>query len=532
MEAFFEKLKWIAILAACILAGSMLCIMAVIEPDFEIASRIFGFVCGLIFLALPTLVGYNLIKERMKNKDIKKEARARSIYPFFDTVETDQNETEARLTGFRADLGRFFENRGIGENSALQGDTTQLFYNILSFRKKRLDRKHITLRLASERKNYETGGAVRVKRNFDGKYEAAQIKETIAAKSTFFRENGMEFYSHLDTHLAHYTLINAKQEGADHVICPNCGNKTTRENLVDGCDYCGTHFSVEDLGTKVADFALRDDYDIQYAKYKAQRQWFGVYVFLGIAAVTFVLMLIIGFSMGKAEMLEIGDGSMAIALLAMVMAAAFAGFCFGILGMYFFWFCVFPFVQIGASLSYYSKGRLNRMKEAQRADTLQEEKIRKSDPLFSVAGFYSNVQNKLASIHYAENAAGINAFSDAELSSYLPKYADVIDMAFEEMRIEGYAVEGDYQRATVRTTLSLRLDNGQRVETKTEHLRLTLKKSASCKTLAVSGPKVFRCKGCGASISLAEGKTCEYCGSTFDLKQYDWMISDYQVLNT
>lgn len=44
----------------------------------------------------------------------------------------------------------------------------------------------------------------------------------------------------------------------------------------------------------------------------------------------------------------------------------------------------------------------------------------------------------------------------------------------------------------------------------------------------VCGVSVLKCKGCGSSLSLMEGKTCRYCGRNLDLKQFDWVIADYK----
>ncbi len=64
---------------------------------------------------------------------------------------------------------------------------------------------------------------------------------------------------------------------------------------------------------------------------------------------------------------------------------------------------------------------------------------------------------------------------------------------------------------------------------RSEHLDITMIKDAGCKTQAVCGASVLKCKGCGASLSLMEGKTCRYCGRNLDLKQFDWVIADYKI---
>lgn len=534
MDDFLQKLKWGAILGACVLAGLLLIVVSLTDEEATVGSTIFGCVCGLIFLALPTLLLVNFLKERTKNrtenKQLKKERKKRGSGWAYETVTKDVTDTERMLTDFRAHFREFFGHTGVDENSVVQSDVTQLFMSILTFRKRRLDRKGITLRFSSERKNYGTGEPVKAHLFIDGKYAVTEVRENIAAKTEFLRSDGKKCFSRTDTQVAHYALIDARRTGGDTVMCPMCGAKTTREQLIDGCDFCGTKFTVEDLGTKVAHFALRDDYDIQYAKYRAHREKFGLYVFLGTAVTIFVIGMILMLSMGKETMLEIGDGSILAALLAAPMAAAFAGCSIGLIFMYLFWFCVFPFIQIGASASHFTKKRLAQLKAAEQDDADMEALIRKSDPHFSIAGFWSGVQNKLAAVHYADTKESINAFSDTDLARYLDGYADVIDVDFENMKIEDFTIRDGYRQCTARVDLLLRTDDGRRVRSRREQLRLLLSKSAGCQTQAVCGPRVFVCKSCAASIPLTEGKTCPACGSTFDLKPYDWMITEYRVL--
>ena len=59
---------------------------------------------------------------------------------------------------------------------------------------------------------------------------------------------------------------------------------------------------------------------------------------------------------------------------------------------------------------------------------------------------------------------------------------------------------------------------------------MTLIKDAGCRTQAVCGASVLKCKSCGASLSLMEGKKCEYCGRDLDLAAYDWVIAKYDVV--
>ena len=62
-----------------------------------------------------------------------------------------------------------------------------------------------------------------------------------------------------------------------------------------------------------------------------------------------------------------------------------------------------------------------RSKEEQDQENRMAQKVRKSDPLFSIQSFFGGVQNKLYAIHFADTKNQVNAFSDLELSSNLLK---------------------------------------------------------------------------------------------------------------
>ena len=153
--------------------------------------------------------------------------------------------------------------------------------------------------------------------------------------------------------------------------------------------------------------------------------------------------------------------------------------------------------------------------------------VRKTDPLFSIQSFFGGVQNKLSAIHYAESPAEINAFSESDLSSLTGKYKDVVDVDIQDMKMESYGTDNMFQRAAVSAELRLLELHGGKIKERNEKVKMTLIKDAGCRTQAVCGASVLKCKGCGAPLSLMEGKTCRFCGSNLDLKKYDWVIERY-----
>lgn len=525
------------------IVGLIFEMMAFTEPDWTLASRIFAVVCGLIFLAVPAMVTYFFISEWLhrKNRTSKNprqpsSALEHSIREIIDerttpksegTKEVLESSREQFLTRFRAEYTKFFEKSGLTPNSPLQFDTTQIYWHILSLQKKRLDTRKITMAFASQQKTYDSIPAVSGTSYFDGKYQVSEVNETVTICQTFLRDGRILLKKELER-VAHYVTTSAKKTDRQRIVCPNCGAETTRENLIDGCDYCGTKFTVEDLDNKVSAFRLRDNYEIQYEIYKKARAKYNQNVFWKQFVIYFVLVCLIYLS-DFSGMIEI-TGNAALAVLFIPLTSAFAAGMFAYLGLMFFWVCIFPIKQARESIRFYSKKRLDRMRKRYAQDTKAEKDIRRFDPLFSVAAFYSGLNNKLACVHFADTAAACSAFFENDRDDLQSHYHDVIDMDVEDINVADFCVKDGLQQIQIQVTLNNLADRGSKLQKQKENLALTLIKAADCKTQTVCGPSVLHCHGCGASIALEQGKVCAYCGEVFDLKRFDWVIRGYEIL--
>ena len=437
----------------------------------------------------------------------------------------NQAEPKDMFSIFRADYADFLSDYAV-ENPKVQNDITQFFRNILELKRNRLQKLNIMCRFKSARKNYsEERPPVTASEFSDGKYMIKDVTEGIAA-STEYSKNGRIIYSQTCSDIAHYTVAGAKYLTSNEIVCPNCGSTQTKEQLLDGCDYCGTKFMVEDLDEKISDFALRSDYEVQYSRYKGVRKKLGPYVWLGTEAVVcfcYIVYFIFNF---KEIMQESGTGffsSISLGLLSCIIAAM----PFAFIAMALFFSFVFPIIQLGASFNYVSQKILDKQRKAERSDTKMQERVRAFDPYFSISSFYSNIQNKLASVHFAENAAQINAFAACDLSGLQSRYKNVIDIQTDYISLRNYTVENGLQKALVEAVVKLVSLNGEKCSVSSENIKLLCTKSAECKTQIVCSPYVMKCRGCGASISLLEGKTCSYCGTEIDLEKHDWVIREY-----
>ncbi|MCQ2433330.1 MAG: hypothetical protein MJ175_12065 [Clostridia bacterium] len=364
----------------------------------------------------------------------------------------DWNDRCSQIRTFRNAYADFFRSASYTENSDLQSQSTQLFWHRMYLQKLRMKRLGVTMDMESQRVKRSSlpRDSVAEKSYFDGRYENDEVNEAIYAKRTFLKE-GKNIGTFRDFDSVNYSILSAKQQGPDEIVCPDCGNITTRDDLIDGCDFCGTKFSVEDISGRIGGF----DFQIENIKE-------------GIA--------------DKAR----------------------------------------------EARYYFDEGAGNM--------------VREYDPNFSFRNFRANVFNKMAAIHYADDSTQINAFSDIDLGGMREEYRNIVNIDFSKLGLydvhyfvesgrrahNNYYVEDGMQKIACSVDMVLFGLVDGKILLRNEYVELELEKSADCKTQNICGPSVFKCKGCGASLSLMDGKACPYCGRELDMRNYDWVITGYK----
>jgi len=482
---------------------------------------------GLIILMIGTIILFSQIYKEIYRIGIETPFPLNKLFPNYPVVE-DTDKTGESISGFRGSVNEFLTDSSIKQNSRLQDYSSQLLWHSFYLWKNRLIKKGLILKLEASRRAYTSKkNSIRTEEYFDGRYEVKDVSEEIDAARTFIYK-GHEIEKLRDKEIAHYTLLSAKQTQDGKYVCPNCGSPTTRNNLIDGCDYCDTRFTVEDIENSVASFGYRRDFSVSNSKKEAVKSLIYPWVFL----ITEMPYVYFGFFGAFLYM----DENVFARLITGIVAAGL----FGLFG----WFFVKINMAIVAPIVLASsafKDRENRKLIYRSKEAFEQEKkiaeyVRGFDSKFSIQSFFSGIQNKLYAIHFADNREQINAFSDVDLSSFLAKYKNVVDIDIISMTMCSYEMlEGNHdmpdgiQNSMVRAELVLRDFIGGHIHEKEERLELHLSKNGRCRTQAVCGPSLMKCSGCGRSISLMEGKKCEYCGHELDMKKYDWTITDYKL---
>lgn len=463
----------------------------------------------------------NALKGKKISHVIKNEIKA-SLLPDFST-EGDSNETEEMLTKFRADYAQFFDQTKKVENAAIQNDVTQIFRNVLEMQRIRLQKLGMKLDFESERKCYGDE-PLDVDEYFDGKYEIQEIDEDIATKTTITKK-GKNVYSQVFAQKAHYTVVKTKQQGVDQIICPNCGALTTRSDLLDGCDFCGTKFAIEDLGERVASFSLRKNADVDYSKYQKYSSKFMTILGTIIAAPVFFFNLLIQLKHIPENLANYGVASVVVSLFFAPLVTSMIL----ILIVYMFLSNGIQYLNMAADVSYSIQKSAEESQNTSEQDNIIVQDIRVHDSLFSLSNFYSNVENKMATVLYADNKMQAGAFASDSWTPNITPFKKVAQFDVNYIGLQDYRVENGKQNISVKGQLSLIEDNGIKCRTRIEKFHMRLSKNADCKTQVVCAPSILKCKGCGTSLSLLEGKVCPACGLEIDMEAHDWVIRDFEV---
>lgn len=529
-------------LIAAFVVGAAMVEMGFTEPDFELPSRIFSIVCGIIMM-LPGLIvvppawaDYRKKKKEQEEEEKKGAKEKRKILGFLKMQEkvliTEEKSARGQsITAFRESFRQFFLAKYIAENSALQNDVTQLYWNILALQKRKLEKKNVCMEFTSKRIRYGAYPDHTERTYSDGKYEISEVTETLEARKVFYKD-GRRIGSEKCSRLANVILVDPKTDKKERVYCLNCGAETTREQLLDGCDYCGTRYSVEDLDEKVSGFSFGHDYDLAYSQYQDARSRFSLWVSLLVGIPIGIFSLIGGIGAVMEGASESNGPIMTLA--AVLITVAFVTFSAILLSLVFFYFFIFPGIQILASFLHLVGVNLEALKKAKETDPKIEAGIREEDPLFSRTGFYAHLQNMLATVYMGLSDDEILAFSEGEeaekeILSQRHIFEDVINVSTNWMRIVSYGMDKGMSQMIVEGYLTLTKERNGRLKREKRHIRLQVSREADCRTKVVAGPSFYRCKGCGRAMNILSGKKCEYCGRVRNMTSMDWTLTHFKI---
>lgn len=397
---------------------------------------------------------------------------------------------------------------GIYRDTELLEMTTQPFWQSMRLSKKRLDAKGLCMDL--ELKDDFSQKKVRnayVEVDTDGSNLVGMHHKNVISQR-HFTKNGKKLrtkkeYEHLTIH-----MLQGKVDG-ENATCPNCGHVGKIAGFIDGCDFCGSLFTVKDFETKVSGFSLEENTAV-----KLKRTMNKTAIILGI--ITGALMLM---------------GAICLGLVILLLMMGNDGL--GTVGSVWGYMIAVDFVQVGFRciwilLILYVILRIFLL-NIYRSRIRGEEIVQNMIPEFSGEDFCQNLEYKLRNIHMTDNWVEVSAFASCPLERIVEKYKDVVDCNVTLCRFTGAYEQNDRYVVKAIITMRLTLCKERKIRTKYEKLMLTL----DCRKNVINKKEMalheYKCEGCASSINILEGSTCRFCGAPIDYSKYGWVIREYSI---
>ena len=387
--------------------------------------------------------------------------------------------------------------------------TTQPFWQSMRISKKRLDEKGLTMDLELEKavNDLEYGSDVYNMESKENERDEYGIRNKLMLVHRRFFKNGKCIYNQKTKEMSIVSIIKSKVEG-NVTFCPNCGYQATISSFIDGCDACGSRFSVHDFEPRISGFSLEENRSMQLQSIfnKTTLLCMGI-TFIGgcIFLIVYSILDLIYVCLPGGEWI-----SYLRSILTPILYAGFKSFLPVLCTVLLLWF-VFGVEAI-----------------IDRKSITGEEHAKKLFHNFSVPDFYQNLEYMLRNIHLVDCVDRVSSFVRCNLNQEIMKYRNVADCNLIGLQFtEGTETAQGY-RLQCRATMRLFCYSGKRIHIKYDKIKLSLYGKKNVVDQPITTLRMYRCSGCGNTLDLLEGSECKYCGNVFDFLNYGWVIEDYK----
>lgn len=393
------------------------------------------------------------------------------------------------ISRYRMEVGRWYTEGDTHDQNPLSTTTQEHWYSLF-LERKRLDSRRIkvfyrnfigTMSPRSARESMRTDDATYMYHT-QGRFLTCRMSETTKLERVFVRDNAPIYQQNLTKRMDYY-VISSKTPNETY-ICPNCATVLDSNRLIDGCDFCGTKFSVGAFEDKVSGF---------YSNLEL-------------------------FSSRETD-----SGS----LFRIIPPAILIGLGI-ILPFYPFFLIIFKvlFLLIGIGIAVIEQIRSNKKGPA--SSSLVKRRISEVNPYYSNEEFLSSLDCKMKAFCYADSYSEIEPFFEKD-PEIRPMFRSVLLCESGAYRMKEFRYDDQHQYLTLTLDLNMVCEANGKIG--------PVKKTVKINMRTVRNPKIkhavttYACSNCGGTISLVEGGRCKYCGTKMNLENYDWIITDMELVD-
>ncbi len=392
------------------------------------------------------------------------------------------------------------------QDETLMEATTQPFWQSMRLSKRRLQEKGLKMDLAIIPQHSKMLNLDKVFVHRDGTDEVGSSTRAVLTKRTFYHQ-GKKIYHKKEHDFSVVNVLKAHVEGGN-AACPNCGANGTISSFVDGCDYCGSKFTVKDFEPKVSGFVLEENIQKKVKSTLLKT--------LALLLVLTLLLIVISFISGAMlvvyAMTSQESKGIVFSVLSLLGATEIIPVVWNTVVTLAVMYSMFGFLL----LFLFPK------------QIKQEAVVKAVIPDFSSQDFFQNLEYKLRNIHLTDSAKEVSAFSSFDLSDVVVDYRNVVDCHVRSLKYLSTKQTSLGYELQVEVKLKLSVFNGRKVRVRYETIALTLSGKTEILQKSTAAIREYKCPNCARSISLLEGGVCEYCGTSLDYENYGWKIEKYE----
>lgn len=386
--------------------------------------------------------------------------------------------------------------------------TTQPFGQSMQISKQRLEKQGLTMEteLSYTHDNYSYGDM----ESLEDAQDWYGIRSADVWVRQRFYKNGKCIYKRKSKEKSVISILQSKVDG-DTAFCPNCGYQDSIANFMNGCDACGSQFTIHDFEPKVSGFSSQENIQTKSrdAMDSISIAFFALAFFGSIILIPLnVICQLIDVFLGLPNWLEYISNIIGSILYA---------------GLYSF------FVLLPAScLLWFILEKTDKHRDS--SPLTGQEHVKNLFPNFSIPDFYQNVEYKLRNIHLIDHAKNVTSFVKCDLSHIVPSYKNVVDCDLTKLHfMDGKETEQGYS-IQCEATMRLFCYAGKHIYKEYDQIRLSVYGKKNVVDQPVTAMRMYPCPTCSSTLNLFEGTTCKYCGNIYDFTDFDWVIESYEEI--
>lgn len=327
--------------------------------------------------------------------------------------------------------------------------------------------------------------------------------------SRIISRNTQKVYEKNQNSVLYQIITNVKDANAvadELYSCPNCSAVSKISVLQSGCPYCGTFFKMSELYPKVTNyFFVKDNgYTEKEIKHSIGRVMFPC---MALSMIAFALSFYANSDYEEA----------ALRIIFSMISGFFGGAVFGAISGYFLW----AIIKLGSLFAEAGKSipmLVNSAGSGKQFVTFMSQ----FSPEFSYEYFSGKVVSLIKTIIFSADASELPYYEGEALGD---RFRDVVDSLYSgAVALKKYEVQGDYCYVLVDVYLENLYDNGKRIKTKKDIIRVELRRNIRRPININFSIENIQCKSCGASFNAAKMRNCPHCGTRYEMDDDDWII--------